>query len=449
MDGAIPIRRYILPILLDFNMPTAPLAERLRPQTLDHYVGQGHLAGPDGLLRRWIAQGQAPSLLLWGPPGVGKTTLARLLAQSLGRPFQSLSAVQAGVKEVRAVLEMAEVTPGMVLFLDEIHRFNKAQQDALLPAVERGLILLIGATTENPSFEVIPALLSRMQTYVLSPLTDDEVLLVVQRGLALLAQEGTQAELTETQALVGLAAGDGRKALSLLELVLQSHPTRPLQITNERVMAAAQQRTARYDKAGEQHYDIISAFIKSLRGSDPHAAVYWLARMLEGGEDVRFIARRMVILASEDVGNANPNGLLLATACFTAVEQVGLPEARIILAQTATYLATSAKSNAAYAAINEAQAEVRRTPDLPVPLHLRNAPTGLMKQLGYGKGYKYSHDYQTHDTDGQQGNQDFMPDALSRRVFYRPKDIGREKELRQAMQQRWQEWYPLDVSTDR
>ncbi|MDX2062648.1 MAG: replication-associated recombination protein A [Bacteroidia bacterium] len=423
--------------------PLPPLAERMRPQSLDQVVGQGHLVGPGAPLRRLLEADTLASLILWGPPGVGKTTLARLLAQALRRPFATLSAVSSGVRELRAILEAAETTPGTVLFIDEIHRFNKAQQDALLHGVESGTVTLIGATTENPSFEVIGALLSRCQVYVLEALSRSELEEVLRQALARDVVLGGQAiELLETEALYNLSSGDARRALNLLELVVSSSPARPLGITDAAVVAAAQQKTTRYDKAGEQHYDTISAFIKSIRGSDPNAGLYYLARMLEGGEEVRFIARRLVILASEDIGNANPNALLLATACFQACDVIGLPEARIILAQAVTYLATSPKSNAAYLGIAAAQAAVARQPDLPVPLHIRNAPTRLMKELGYNRGYKYSHDYA-----GAEGNQDFLPQALSRTVFYQPKPVGKEKELLAFLRRQWAGHYDYGEPT--
>lgn len=428
-----------------FSSPATqpPLADRVRPSTLAGYIGQTHLVGPGAPLRLLVDQGHLPSMILWGPPGVGKTTLVRILAQQLQRPLRQLSAVQSGVKEVRAVLEEARMAPGMLLFIDEIHRFNKAQQDALLHAVEEGLVTLVGATTENPSFEVIPALLSRCQTYVLKHLSLEEIRQLLQQAVAHDPElKARNVELTELEALYQLCGGDGRRALGLLELVLSHSPaplpgtSQPLQITNEMVMTLAQQKVVLYDKGGEQHYDVISAFIKSLRGSDPNGAVYWLARMLEAGEDPRFIARRMVILASEDIGNANPNALLLATTAYQAIERIGLPEGRIILSQCATYLATCPKSNAAYMAINQAQQAVHRQPNTPVPLHLRNAPTGMMKDLGYGKDYKYSHDYAA-----SAGNQQYLPEGLEGTRYYNPKPIGKEKEILAFLQQKWGEEY--------
>ncbi|MBD0378176.1 MAG: replication-associated recombination protein A, partial [Flavisolibacter sp.] len=380
---------------------TAPLAERMRPQKLDDLIGQEHLVGQGSILRRAIENGKIPSLILWGPPGSGKTTIAHIIAHTLAVPFFQLSAVSAGVKDVRDVIQQAQKTKGAILFIDEIHRFNKGQQDALLGAVEKGIITLIGATTENPSFEVNSALLSRCQVYVLKPLNEENLIKLMQQALQ--KDEWLRLKnisIKETEFLIKLSGGDARKLLNLLELVADAITSSPEgeevggEITDEKVMQAAQQRIALYDKGGEQHYDIISAFIKSMRGSDPNAAVYWLARMIEGGEDVKFIARRMVIFASEDIGNANPTALVLANAAFEAVNKIGYPEARIILAQCATYLASSHKSNASYMAIEEALDVVREKGDLPVPLHVRNAPTGFMKSLGYGKNYKYAHDYE-------------------------------------------------------
>lgn len=420
-------------------MGSQPLAERMRPHSLLGYIGQQHLAGEGAPLRQLVASGNLVSIIFWGPPGVGKTTLARILAESLNRPLSSLSAVSSGVKDVRAVLEQAERQPGTILFIDEIHRFNKSQQDALLHAVEQGVVTLIGATTENPSFEVIPALLSRCQIYVLYELNREDIEAILRQAIAEDAElKGKEIELVETEAIYRLSGGDARKALNLLELLVAHTNGSKTVVTDERVMAVAQQKTARYDKSGEQHYDIISAFIKSIRGSDPNGGLYWLARMLEGGETVRFIARRLVILAAEDIGNANPNALLLATSCFQACDVIGMPEARIILGQTVTYLATSPKSNAAYLGIDAALAAVRRYPDLPVPMHLRNAPTKLMKDQGYGSGYKYSHDFV-----GAQGNQEFLPDALKGTAFYKPKDIGKEKELASFLRRQWGDKYPF------
>lgn len=422
--------------MLSFGTPK-PLAERMRPQTLSQYVGQSHLLGEKGVLKAMLSQGHIPSLILWGPPGVGKTSLARLLADTLKRPWFQLSAISAGVKELREVIDKAKASGNVILFIDEIHRFNKSQQDALLGAVEQGWITLIGATTENPSFEVNSALLSRCRVYTLQPLSEEELLSLLHRALAedeLL--KNRPIDLKETRALLNLSGGDARMLLGLLELVVESAPSREVVVLDEEVIRLAQQKTVRYDKAGEQHYDIISAFIKSLRGSDPNAAVYWLARMIEGGEDPLFIARRMVILASEDIGNANPNALLLATSTFQACQYIGWPESRIILSQCATYLAASAKSNAAYVAINQAQDEVRRSADLPVPLPLRNAPTKLMKEQGYGQGYRYAHDYP-----GNFAEMDFLPEALSGRVFYQPGENAREEELRQRLRKLWGKRY--------
>lgn len=402
--------------------------------------------GEGAVLGRSIGQGRVPSMILWGPPGSGKTTLAHVIATTLEVPFYNLSAISSGVKEVREVISLAEKRAGTILFIDEIHRFNKGQQDALLGAVEKGLVTLIGATTENPSFEVNAALLSRCQVYVLRSLEEEQLQQLLQKALKtdpwLMERKVT---LRETHALLQLAGGDARKLLNLLELVVEAMDGSPgkgkkkkeeLVITDERVMEIAQQRIALYDKSGEQHYDIISAFIKSMRGSDPNGAVYWLARMIEGGEDVKFIARRMVILASEDIGNANPTALVLATNAFQAVNMIGFPEARIILSQCATYLATSPKSNASYMAIGKAMAAVKKTGDLPVPLHLRNAPTGLMKKLDYGKGYQYAHDY-----DQQFAEQQYLPDALEGTKFYDPGDNAREQELRRFLKSRWKDKY--------
>lgn len=416
---------------------TAPLAERMRPHSLDDYIGQEHLVGVGAPLRRLLEAGNLPSLLLWGPPGVGKTTLVHILAHTLKRPLRQINAVQGGVKDIRAVLDEARMMPGVILFIDEIHRFNKAQQDALLHAVEQGLVTLVGATTENPSFEVIAALLSRCQTYVLQHLTEEHIAQLLQRAIEQDVQlKGRDIRLAETAAIYQLSGGDGRRALGLLELVVNHSPTDPITVDDATVMALAQRKVVLYDKNGEQHYDVISAFIKSMRGSDPNGAVYWLARMLEAGEDPLFIARRMVILASEDIGNANPNALLLATTTFQALERIGMPEGRIILSQCATYLATSSKSNAAYAAIGKAQSAVRQQPNTPVPIHLRNAPTKLMKDMGYGQNYKYSHDYE-----GAQGNQQYLPDGLQGTRFYEPKEIGREKEILAFLRQKWNKEY--------
>ena len=402
----------------------APLAERLRPESLDQLLGQKHLTGKGSILRTAIENGKIPSMILWGAPGTGKTTIANIIAHTLGSPFYTLSAISSGVKEVREVIEEARLKENTILFIDEIHRFNKGQQDALLGAVEKGIITLIGATTENPSFEVNSALLSRCQVYVLKPLGKEELTGLMQSALkndSFLKKR--KIELKETEALINISGGDARKLLNLLELVTDAQ-TDPLIITDEMVMETAQQRIALYDKKGEQHYDIISAFIKSMRGSDPNAAVYWLARMIEGGEDVKFIARRMLILASEDIGNANPNALLLANATFDAVSKIGYPESRIILSQCAIYLASSAKSNAAVVAISEAQDMVKKTGDLPVPLHIRNAPTRLMKNMDYSKGYEYSHSYEKNFSP-----QEYLPDEIKGNTFFDPEKIPERKRL--------------------
>ncbi len=402
-------------------MPNIPLAERLRPRTLDEYIGQRHLVGPDGVFRRFFETGNVPSFILWGPPGVGKTTLARIVATQLERPFFTLSAVTSGVKEVREVIESArkqrffDARPPF-LFIDEIHRFNKSQQDSLLGAVEQGVFTLIGATTENPSFEVIPPLLSRCQVYVLKPLEDEDLRVLLDRALATDTElREREIEVVETGALFRFAGGDARRLLNILDIVTGATHGRVV-LDDRYVTDCLQENIALYDKNGEQHYDVISAFIKSVRGSDPNAAIYYLARMLAGGEEPRFIARRLVILASEDVGLANPNALLLANACFDTVHKIGMPEARITLAETTIYLATSPKSNSAYMAINKALALVERdTSNRPVPLHLRNAPTRLMKREGYGAGYKYAHDFP-----GSFAEQEFLPDTLAGTKFYEP-----------------------------
>jgi putative ATPase len=416
----------------------APLAERMRPQTFDQLVGQEHLTGKGSILRSAVEQGKPPSMILWGPPGTGKTTIAGIIAQSLHFPFHTLSAISAGVKEIREVIEEAKGKKGTILFIDEIHRFNKGQQDALLGAVEKGIVTLIGATTENPSFEVNNALLSRCQVYLLKPLDEQDLLGLLKQAIEKDEELKTRKiELRETQALIQLSGGDARKLLNLLELVeATTKPSQNLQITDELVMRVAQQRIALYDKKGDQHYDIISAFIKSVRGSDPNAAVYWLARMIEGGEDVKFIARRMVILASEDIGNANPNALLLANASFEAVNKIGYPEARIILSQAASYLAASPKSNASYVAIDAALEAVRQHGDLPVPLPIRNAPTRLMKDFEYGKGYQYSHSY-----DNNFSPQEYLPATISGTRFYDPGKNPREEELRRYLKNLWGDKY--------
>lgn len=419
------------------NVQLPPLAERLRPQNLDDYTGQQHLVGEGAVLRKAIESGTVPSLIFWGPPGVGKTTLAQMIANYLQLPFFGLSAIQAGVKEVRAVFEKTETVGKSILFIDEIHRFNKAQQDALLAAVERGKIILMGATTENPSFEVISALLSRCQVYILKSLGDEELSEILNRALTKdEVLKDLTIEIKETDALFHLSGGDGRKLLNLLELTINQQTGDKKIITNDGVMDAAQNKMAIYDKDGEQHYDVISAFIKSMRGSDPNAAVYWLARMLAGGEDPKFIARRMVILASEDIGNANPNALLLATNTFQAITQIGMPEGRIILSQTAVYLASSAKSNASYKAIKDAEVLVRKTGDLPVPLHLRNAVTKLMKNLDYGKDYNYAHEHNNNFVE-----LDFLPEKIDGTTLYEPSNNARENELRRFLKERWKKKY--------
>ncbi len=413
-----------------------PLAERLRPTTLQGLAGQQHLTGKGSILRTAIENGKVPSMILWGPPGVGKTTIANIIAQTLQVPFYTVSAISSGVKEVREIIEAAKSLQNVILFIDEIHRFNKGQQDALLGAVEKGTIILIGATTENPSFEVNSALLSRCQVYVLKPLDETELVALLQHAIKtdeILTTKNI--ELKETAALINISGGDARKLLNLLELVTEVSGENVV-ITDELVMEIAQQRIAMYDKGGEQHYDIISAFIKSIRGSDPNAAVYWLARMIEGGEDVKFIARRLLILASEDIGNANPNALLLANATFDAVNKIGYPESRIILSQCVTYLASSAKSNAAVMAIGEAIAAVQQHGDLPVPLHIRNAPTKLMKNLQFGKDYAYSHNYENNFS-----AQEYLPPQLSGTTFYKPGANAREQELQKFLKSLWKNKY--------
>ncbi len=416
---------------------SAPLAERMRPNTLDELVGQEHLTGHGSILRTAIENGNIPSMILWGPPGTGKTTIANIIAHTLNVPYFQLSAISSGVKDVREVIEKAKQESSAILFIDEIHRFNKGQQDALLGAVEKGTITLIGATTENPSFEVNSALLSRSQVYVLKALDEAALVKLLQQAIAkddVLQQY--KIDLKETSALINISGGDARKLLNLLELVVTVSKEKNVSITDDYVMSVAQKRIAIYDKQGEQHYDIISAFIKSMRGSDPNGAVYWLARMIEGGEDVKFIARRMVIFASEDVGNANPNALLLANATFDAVNKIGYPESRIILSQCATYLASSQKSNASYMAIGEAIAAVQKHGDLPVPLHIRNAPTKLMKNLDYGKDYKYS-----HQGEGNFLDQEYLPDKIKGSKFYDPGNNARENELRKFLKDRWKDKY--------
>lgn len=419
-----------------------PLAERMRPQGLDDYVGQKHLVGKDAILRLAIETGNLPSLILWGPPGVGKTTLAFIIAKRLNRPFFSLSAINSGVKDIREVIEKAsrlkegnENLP--ILFIDEIHRFSKSQQDSLLGAVERGLVTLVGATTENPSFEVISALLSRSQVYILQHLSETDLLELLNKALKEDQYlQNKKVLIKEHEALLRLSGGDARKLLNVLELVINAVNKSEVTITNELVLKHVQQNMAIYDKAGEQHYDIISAFIKSIRGSDPNAAVYWLARMIAGGEDPLFIARRLLILASEDIGNANPNALLLANSCFQAVSIIGFPESRIILSQTVTYLASSAKSNASYEAIGKAQELVARTGDQSVPLHLRNAPTNLMKNIGYGKDYQYSHSHENNFS-----AQEYMPEKLSGTLLYDPGKNASEDKMRERLKSLWKGKY--------
>ena len=422
---------------------TPPLAERLRPKKLDDLIGQEHLTGKGSVLRNSIENGKIPSMILWGPPGVGKTTIANIIAKTLDFPFYTLSAISSGVKEVREIIEESKKIDNAILFIDEIHRFNKGQQDALLGAVEKGIITLIGATTENPSFEVNSALLSRCQVYILKPLEKESLTQLLKHAIQddkILSQKNI--ELKETEALLNLSGGDARKLLNLLELVFNQQLLESpelsdrLVITDELVMDVAQQKVALYDKKGEQHYDIISAFIKSIRGSDPNAAVYWLARMIEGGEDVKFIARRLVILASEDIGNANPTALVLATNTFQAVNMIGYPESSIILSQCVTYLASSPKSNAAVEAIGKAQTLVQKYGDLPVPLAIRNAPTRLMKKLDYGKDYKYAHSYENNFI-----AMEFLPEEIKNSVIYNPGENAREEELRKFLRERWKHKY--------
>lgn len=418
------------------NNAHLPLAERMRPARLDDLVGQEHLTGPNGIIRKAIQTGHVPSMILWGPPGVGKTTIANIIANEVKKPFYTLSAVSSGVKEVREVIEKAKLSARAILFIDEIHRFNKGQQDALLGAVEKGTITLIGATTENPSFEVNSALLSRCQVYTLKALGEDQLLELIQQALQRDdALRKRKIEINEHAALLNISGGDGRKLLNLVELVTNALPG-DIVLTDQLVIDLAQKHIALYDKSGEQHYDIISAFIKSIRGSDPNAAVYYLARMIEGGEDVRFIARRMLILASEDIGNANPTALIMANNTFQAVDVIGYPEARIILSQCAVYLASSPKSNASYLAIDNALSVVHQTGDLPVPLAIRNAPTKLMKESGYGKGYQYAHEYKDNFV-----SMEFLPDKIAGTKFYDPGSNAREEELRKFLRTRWKEKY--------
>ena len=413
-----------------------PLAEQLRPTSLDTYIGQKHLVGKNSILRTLIESGKVPSMILWGPPGIGKTTLAMIISQTLNRPFYVLSAINSGVKDVRDVIEKAKNENGAILFIDEIHRFNKSQQDSLLGAVERGIITLIGATTENPSFEVISALLSRCQVYILKEFgKDDMIQLLKQATSHIQATQGKNVDIKEYEALLRISGGDARKLLNALELVVNNDPSAEIEITNQKVQTVIQQNLSMYDKKGEMHYDIISAFIKSMRGSDPNAAVYWLARMIEGGEDPVFIARRILIFASEDIGNANPNALLLANACFDAVNKIGYPECRIVLSQAVVYMATSIKSNSTYKAIGNALEMVRRTGDLSVPLHIRNAPTKLMKDIGYGADYKYAHDYQGNFVD-----QEFLPNEIKGTKFYEPGDNPKERETRKFLVDRWKKY---------
>ncbi|HMB61798.1 MAG TPA: replication-associated recombination protein A [Eudoraea sp.] len=420
-----------------------PLVERVRPKTLEDFVSQDHLVGKGGALTRQIKKGLIPSLILWGPPGTGKTTLAHVIANESERPFYTLSAISSGVKDVREVIEKAKKSGGLftaknpILFIDEIHRFSKSQQDSLLGAVEKGWVTLIGATTENPSFEVIPALLSRCQVYVLNPFGKKDLEALLERAMNLdEVIRSKQIKLKETEALLRLSGGDGRKLLNIFELVVTSEDKETVTITDALVMGKVQKNTVLYDKAGEQHYDIISAFIKSIRGSDPNGAVYWLARMIEGGEDVKFIARRLLISASEDIGLANPTALVLANATFQAVTAIGYPEARIILSQCAVYLAASPKSNASYTAIKNAQQEIHKSGDLPVPLALRNAPTKLMEDLGYGKNYRYAHDYTNNFVE-----EEFLPESLSGKIFYEPGKNTRENTLKEFLKTRWKDKY--------
>ena len=421
----------------------APLAERIRPQRLDDYISQLHLVGENGSLTQQIARGVIPSMIFWGSPGTGKTTLAQIIAKQSNRPFYELSAINSGVKDIRDVIDKAKLSGGLftaknpILFIDEIHRFSKSQQDSLLAAVEKGWITLIGATTENPSFEVIPALLSRCQVYILNPFSKNDLLALLNRAMkedSILKSK--KIKLKETEALLRLSGGDGRKLLNIFELVVNASPEGQITVTNDKVLQLVQQNTVLYDKTGEQHYDIVSAFIKSIRGSDPNGAVYWLARMIEGGEDVKFIARRMLILSSEDIGNANPTAFIMANNTFQAVSTIGYPESRIILSQCAVYLATSAKSNASYMAIGDAQQMVKQTGDLSVPIHLRNAPTKLMKELGYGEEYKYSHSYENNFSE-----QEYLPDEIKNTAFYKPGNNARENELRNFLKNRWKDKY--------
>lgn len=435
-----------------FQFPNQPLADRMRPQSLDDYIGQDHLVGPNAVIRKMVLSGSISSFILWGPPGVGKTTLATIISKQLDRPFYHLSAVSSGVKDVRETIDKAKKNqffnkPNPILFIDEIHRFSKSQQDSLLGAVEQGIVTLIGATTENPSFEVISPLLSRCQVYVLNALSKEDLEGLLKRVLEKDAYlKKLDIRILENKAMLQYSGGDARKLLNTLEVVVKSETSgedftveQPVEINDALVTDRLQENMAIYDKDGEMHYDIISAFIKSLRGSDPDAAVYWLARMLAGGEDIKFIARRLVILASEDVGLANPNALLMATNCFQAVQMIGMPEARIILSETAIYLATSPKSNSAYAAINEALNTVEKTGNLPVPLHLRNAPTSLMKDLGYGKNYQYAHNYTDHFV-----QENYLPEDLNSPRFYQPGENPREEEMRKRLGTLWKDMKNYD-----
>ena len=424
-------------------MISAPLAERMRPKTLDEYIGQGHILSADASLRRALDSGMIPSMILWGPPGVGKTTLAHLIAKHLNRPFHTLSAISSGVKDVREIISNIDKgglfqAKGTILFIDEIHRFSKAQQDSLLGAVEKGTLTLIGATTENPSFEVISALLSRCQVYSLVEHTKSDLLAILENAIQQdSAFSSKKINLIETSALLRISGGDARRLLNIFEIIIGTfQDQQDIEITNELVMKNAQQSLARYDKDGEQHYDIVSALIKSIRGSDPNAAIYWLARMIEGGEDPKFIARRLLISASEDIGLANPNGLLMANACFQAVESIGWPEARIVLAQCTIYLAASPKGNAAYMALNKAQQAVQETGNLGVPLPLRNAPTALMKELNYGKDYLYSHDFP-----GNFAAQEFLPEKLKGMNFFNAGSNAKEQEIAKTIQALWNNKY--------
>ncbi len=417
-----------------------PLAEQLRPDSLDHYLGQEHLIGKGAVLQRAIETGNVPSMILWGGPGVGKTTLAYIISRQMNRPFYTLSAISSGVKEVREVISKArESGDSPFLFIDEIHRFSKSQQDALLGAVEKGIVTFIGATTENPSFEVISPLLSRCQIYILNPLQESHLLTLMEQGRLQLERELRVAvNITETEALLRISGGDARKLLNAMELIIRSESVSggPIMVTNEKAITIIQQNLALYDKTGEMHYDVVSAFIKSIRGSDPNAAVYWLARMVQAGEDPKFIARRMLILASEDIGNANPNALLLATSCFQAVEMIGYPECDLILSQTAIFLACSAKSNASYLAMRKASGKLKESGDLPVPLHLRNAPTKLMKKIGYGKDYQYAHDFENNFAE-----MEFLPEKIKGTTLYDPQNNARENELRARLKSLWKGKY--------